>query len=104
MIRIVELIQTINFFKNMTDPSPFTRSNHEKDNILKELRKFCPSKDLEILDMLSNYENMSKIMSVMKETDSSTDTSNPDGNAMLKHFLNKEQQEKYEEYKKLLNV
>ena len=56
-IRIAELIQTINFFKNMSEPSPLFRANHDREHIIKEIRRFCPGKDFEILDMLSNYSN-----------------------------------------------
>ena len=33
-IRIAELIQTINFFKNMSEPSPLFRANHDRDCLL----------------------------------------------------------------------
>lgn len=100
-IRIVELIQTINFFKNLTDPSPLFRGNHEKENIIKEIRRFCPSKDFEILDMISNYKNMNNIISTFQMANEAKDGDRSD--EMLKKFLSKDQQNLYETYKKMLN-
>ena len=45
-IRIAELIQTINFFKNMSEPSPLFRANHDREHIIKEIRRFCPGKEI----------------------------------------------------------
>lgn len=100
-IRIVELMQTINFFKNLTDPSPLFRANHDKENILKEIRKFCPSKDLEILDMISNYSNMNNIISAFQMAGDAKESGG--GNELFKKFLSKDQQNLYESYKKILN-
>ena len=100
-IRIAELIQTINFFKNMSEPSPLFRANHDREHIIKEIRRFCPGKDFEILDMLSNYSNMSNIISAFQATNEAKESDNNGG--VFKKFLSKDQQKLYESYKKILN-
>lgn len=104
VIRIVELMQTVSFYNNLSEPSPLFRSNHDKDNIIREIRKFCPGKDFEILDMINNLSNMNDIMSMFNETNFTQNqdesAKNPD---IMKKFLSKEQQNLYESYKKILN-
>ena len=126
-IRIAELIQTINFFKNMSEPSPLFRANHEvcqqylfvsskplvyrlrscgryarhPRSAGKEIRRFCPGKDFEILDMLSNYSNMSNIISAFQATNEAKESDN--NGEVFKKFLSKDQQKLYESYKKILN-
>lgn len=100
-IRIAELIQTINFFKNMSEPSPLYRASHDREHIIKEIRKFCPGKDFEILDMLSNYSNMSNIISAFQASNEAKEAGN--NGEVFKKFLSKDQQNLYESYKKILN-
>ena len=100
-IRIAELIQTINFFKNMSEPSPLFRANHDREHIIKEIRRFCPGEDFEILDMLSNYSNMSNIISAFQATNEAKESDN--NGEVFKKFLSKDQQKLYESYKKILN-
>ena len=100
-IRIVELIQTINFYRNLTEPSPLYRANHDKENMLKEIRKFCPGKDFEILDMISNYSNMNNIISAFQMAEDAKESGN--NNELFKKFMSKDQQDLFESYKKILN-
>ena len=97
-IRVIELVNTINFFKNITEPSPLFRGNHDMDYILKEIKKYCPQKDLEILNMISNFSNMGDLMNTFQNMG---DTSGE--NEIFKNFLSPEQIKLYESYQKILN-
>lgn len=60
----------------MSEPSPLFRANHDREHIIKEIRRFCPGKDFEILDMLSNYSNMSNIISAFQATNEAKESDN----------------------------
>ena len=97
-IRVIELINTINFFKNITEPSPLFRGNHDMEYILKEIKKYCPQKDLEILNMISNFSNMGDLMNTFQNAG---DTGGE--NEIFKNFLSPDQIKLYESYQKILN-
>lgn len=102
IVRIMELMQTIDFYKNLTEPSPLFRNCTDKENILNEIKKFCPKEDLEILNMITNYKNMSNIINIFQNQDKDGTTNSSDNN-MFKSFLSKDQQDLFEKYKKILN-
>lgn len=97
-IRVIELVSTINFFKNLTEPSPLFRGNHDKDYILKEIKRFCPQKDLEILNMITNFSNVSDLMNTFQNVSDTSVESD-----LFKNFLSPDQQKLYESYQKILN-
>ncbi len=97
-IRIIELVNTINFFKDITEPSPLFRSNHDREYMLKEIKRFCPQKDVEIFNMISGFSNLNELMGSFQNLQKEGSDSD-----MLKKFLSPEQQQLYESYQKILN-
>lgn len=97
-IRIIELVNTINFFKDITEPSPLFRSNHDMEYMLKEIKRFCPQKDVEIFNMISGFSNLNELMGSFQNLQKEGSDSD-----MLKKFLSPEQQQLYESYQKILN-
>ena len=85
----------------MTTPCPLSRNSKDKKDILKEIKKFCPKKDMEIFEMMSNMDNISEYvkmyeaMSAPKGDNKQTD--------LLKNFLSPEQQKLFESYENMLN-
>lgn len=63
-IRLAELMQTLEFYKNMPCPSPLARAHHDTEHIVNDIKRFCPKKDCEIFNMMSNFNNMNEIFSI----------------------------------------
>lgn len=61
-IRIAELMQTIDFYKDLPCPSPLSRSRHTPDCIAAELSQYCSPKECEIFNLLANFENINEMM------------------------------------------
>ena len=101
-IRLAELMQTLEFYKNMPCPSPLARVHHDPEHIAKDIKRFCPKKDCEILNMMSNFKNMNEIFSVCNAMNSQ-ENSNSNTSYMLKNFLSPKQQQLYEQYSRMLN-
>ncbi len=101
-IRMMEFMKTMDFYNHMTYPCPLSRSSRDKKDILNEIKKFCPKKDMEILEMMSNmdkiteYIKMYEAMSAPKSENKQTD--------VLKNFLSPEQQKMFETYENMLNL
>lgn len=94
-IRLMELIQTMDFYKTArTLPH---KNKSESSDILNDIKKYCPRKDCEILETISNLGNISEIMKVYESMNQKTD----DG---IANFLSPKQRELYENYKKMLNI
>ncbi len=110
MIRIMELINTISFYKNLTAPSPLSRSCHDQQFIISEIARYCSKKDREILDMMNNMSNMSELYKMYQQM-SSPDSSEAEtsGKAprsdpgFIKNMMTPQQQEMYESYMSMLN-
>ncbi len=100
-IRMLEFMKTMDFYNNMTTPCPLSRNSKDKKDILNEIKKFCPKKDMEIFEMMSNMDNISEYvkmyeaMSAPKGDNKQTD--------LLKNFLSPEQQKLFESYENMLN-
>ena len=101
-IRLAELMQTLEFYKNMPCPSPLARAHHDPEHIAKDIKRFCPKKDCEILNMMSNFKNMNEIFNVCNAMNSQ-ENSNSNTSDMLKNFLSPKQQQLYEQYSRILN-
>lgn len=126
-IRMAELMQTIDFYKDLPCPSPLSRSRHTPDCIAAELSQYCSPKECEIFNLLSNFENINEMMKLYSAVSSlSPDAPDPDShdgpsagspcapgarpgkagassaNDMLSKFLKPEQQKLYEQYMNML--
>lgn len=119
-IRMAELMQTIDFFKDLPCPSPLSRSRHTPESIAAEMRQYCSPKECEIFNLLSNFENINEMMKLYSAVSSAVSESKPDdspqnefppphektgvlpGNDMLSRFLKPEQQKLYEQYMNML--
>lgn len=119
-IRMAELMQTIDFFKDLPCPSPLSRSRHTPESIAAEMRQYCSPKECEIFNLLSNFENINEMMKLYSAVSSAASESKPDdspkngfspphektgalpGNDMLSRFLKPEQQKLYEQYMNML--
>ena len=98
-VRIIELTNTIHFFRNLKGPSPLFRNCHDKEYMLKEIKRFCPQKDLEIFEMIDKFQGMGDFMSMYQNMDKSSGETD-----ILKNFLSPEQQKMYETYQQVLNL
>lgn len=119
-IRMAELMQTIDFYKDLPCPSPLSRSKHTPECIAAELRQYCSPKECEIFNLLSNFENINEMMKLYSAVSSASSDSKPadspsngfapppeapkgsPGNDMLSRFLKPEQQKLYEQYMDML--
>ncbi len=124
-IRMAELMQTIDFYKDLPSPSPLSRSNHKPESIAAEMRQYCSPKECEIFSLLSNFENINEMMKLYSAVSSASPSdafsglnqsagpqpengsetqkadSSPAGD-MLRKFLKPEQQKLYEQYMNML--
>ena len=100
-IRIFELIKTLDFYNNVSEPSPLHRKTHDKKEIFEEIKHFCPKKDREIFEMLSNMDNITEYYNMFNAMNSSQENKQSD---IFKNFLSPKQQEMYESYQKILNL
>lgn len=101
-IRLAELMQTLEFYKNMPCPSPLARAHHDAEHIMNDIKRFCPKKDCEIFNMMSNFNNMNEIFNIYNAMNSEPQA--PDKSSdMLKNFLSPKQQQMYEQYSRMLN-
>lgn len=124
-IRMAELMQTIDFYKDLPSPSPLSRSRHNPESIMAEMKQYCSPKECEIFSLLSNFENineMMKLYSAVSSVSSSDALNSPDQSSgsqpengssaqrtdsspagdMLRKFLKPEQQKLYEQYMNML--
>lgn len=101
-VRLAELMQTIEFYRNMPCPSPLSRRNHDTGQMIKDIGRYCSQKDAEILDMVSRFGSFNEMFKVYSAMNSAKEDSSS-GSDIIKNFLSPEQQKKYESYKNLLN-
>lgn len=94
-IRLMELIQTMDFYK--TAKCLPDKSAREPADIMKDIKRYCPKKDCEILETISNLGNISEAMKVYENINKNS----TDG---VFAFLSPKQQELYNRYKKMLDV
>lgn len=94
-IRLMELIQTMDFYK--TAKCLPDKSAREPSDIMKDIKRYCPKKDCEILETISNLGNISEAMKVYENMNKNS----ADG---VFAFLSPKQQELYNNYKKMLDV
>lgn len=102
-VRLAELMQTIDFFKNMPCQSPLCREKHDVEHIIRDIKSYCPKKDAEILDMISQLGNFNDMFKVYSAMNSAKENGSSAGSDVIRNFLNSDQQKKYEEYKKMLD-
>ena len=102
-IRLAELMQTIDFYRNMSCPSPLCRKEHDMEHMLKDIGSYCFGKDSEILDTLSQFDSFSEMFKMYNAMNSAKEGSSANGSDIIGNFLNPEQQKKYESYKKMLD-
>lgn len=100
-IRVFELIKTMDFYNNMPDPSPLHRKNHDKKDVFEEIKQYCPKKDREIFEMMSNMDNITEYYNMFQAMNSAPEEKKQSD--VLKNFLSPKQQEMYESYQKILN-
>lgn len=107
-IRVFELIKTMDFYSNMQTPCPLHRQRHDKKDVFEEIKCYCPKKDREIFEMMSNMDNINEYYNMFQAMNSAKDsTQHSDNNKqsnILKNFLSPKQQELYETYQKMLNI
>ncbi len=113
-IRVFEMIKTLDFYNNMPEPCPLHRSRHDKKEMFDEMKCYCPKKDREIFEMMSNMDNITEYYNMFQAMSSANDTAKqPDDGKqhennkqsnILKNFLSPKQQELYESYQKMLNL
>lgn len=101
-IRIYELLCTLDFYNNAPSPSPLYRRSHDKKDIFQEIKNYCPKKDREIFDMMSNMDNISEFYNMFQTMNQ--EPGEKKQTDMLKNFLSPKQQELYEYYSKSLNI
>lgn len=102
-IRLAELMQTLEFYKDMSCNSPLSRSNKDTKHIFDEIKRYCPKKDCEIFEMMSNLGNMNEIFNIYNAMNNPDNSGSP-GNDMLKNFLSPHQQQMYEQYSRMLDL
>ena len=86
----------------MPCPSPLARVHHDTEHIVNDIKRFCPKKDCEIFNMMSNFSNMNEIFNIYNAMNSGPQA--PDKSSdMLKNFLSPKQQQMYEQYSRMLN-
>lgn len=101
-IRIYELLCTLDFYNNAPSPSPLYRKNHDKKDIFREIKNYCPKKDMEIFEMISNMDNISEFYNMFQAMGQGPGEKKQSD--MIKNFLSPKQQELYEYYSNSLNL
>ncbi len=102
-IRLAELMQTLEFYRNMPCASPLCRKNKDHNRIIDEIKRYCPKKDMEIFEMMSNLGSMNEIFNIYNAMNNGEHKDGPDTD-MLKNFLSPKQQQLYEQYSRMLDL
>ncbi len=102
-IRLAELIQTLEFYKDMPDDCPLCRNNRDTQHIINEIKRYCPKKDCEIFEMMSNLGSMNEIFNIYNAMNDTEHKDNPNSD-ILKNFLSPQQQQMYEQYSRMLDL
>lgn len=102
-IRLAELMQTLEFYRNMPCDSPLCRKNKEHNHIIDEIKRYCPKKDMEIFEMMSNLGSMNEIFNIYNAMNNGKHKDGSDTD-MLKNFLSPKQQQLYEQYSRMLDL
>lgn len=85
MIRFIELTQTFQFYDGLTH-SPLNKSADSPEQVIRDISRFCPPKDAEMLNTISVFSKIN----AMKDN-------------MYSAFMDDDQQKKYASYKSILD-
>ncbi len=91
LIRMLELSETLKFYDGLNE-SPLCKDPKNMEKMLKDISRFCPKKDFEILNNISNISKMSEMYNTFSHKDN-----------MFKSFMNEDQQKMYDNYKSILD-
>lgn len=90
LIRIVELMTTIEFYKNAKPEDYPHKIYNSQSEVLGEMQRFGSKQDSDILSLFSTLNTVNNLKKGPED--------------LMQSFLSKDQQELYEQYKNMLNI